>query len=102
MHPTLVVFSSLSAHLVRQPFKRAQTGLFGGKTIQFGNNVPFSKHKTRRTWLPNVQRKDLRSEILGKELSVKVTTRALRTIRKVSTSLPRYGLLELRLKTEFN
>ncbi|TEB37107.1 50S ribosomal protein L24 [Coprinellus micaceus] len=65
-----------------QPFKRAEFGLFGGKTKQYGNNVPFSKHKTRRTWLPNVQRKRLPSEVLGEKLRVKVTTRALRTIKK--------------------
>lgn len=77
-----------------QPFKRAEFGLFGGKTKQYGNNVPFSKHKTRRTWLPNVQRKRLPSEILGEKLRVKVTTRALRTIKKVCLS--RLGLLSTR------
>ncbi|KAF8650911.1 hypothetical protein AX16_005036 [Volvariella volvacea WC 439] len=68
--------------VVSQPFKRAQLGLFHGKMKQYGNNVPFSKHKTRRTWLPNVQRKRIPSEGLGKEVRVKVTTRALRTIKK--------------------
>ncbi|KAG8842864.1 hypothetical protein FRC20_004210, partial [Serendipita sp. 405] len=34
-------------------FKRAQAGLFHGRTIQFGNNVPESRYKTRRTWQPN-------------------------------------------------
>jgi ribosomal protein L28 len=72
-----------------QPFKRAEFGLFGGKSKQYGNNVPFSKHKTRRTWLPNVQRKRLPSEVLGEKLRVKVTTRALRTIKKVRLTLTR-------------
>ncbi|KAJ2932455.1 hypothetical protein H1R20_g4646, partial [Candolleomyces eurysporus] len=65
-----------------QPFKRAQFGLFGGKTKQYGNNVPFSKHKTRRSWLPNVQTKRLPSETLGEKVKLKVTTRALRTIKR--------------------
>lgn len=69
------------------PFKRSQLGLFHGKCIQFGNNVPFSKHKTRRTWHPNVQSKDLRSEVLGRNMNVKVTTRALKTIKKVCLML---------------
>jgi len=69
--------------IVSSPFKRAQLGLFHGKTKQYGNNVPFSKKKTRRTWLPNVQNKRLESAALGRHLSVKVTTRALRTINKV-------------------
>ncbi|KAF8073692.1 ribosomal L28 family-domain-containing protein [Lyophyllum atratum] len=77
MFPTIPVFS-----IVSQPFKRSQLGLFQGKTKQYGNNVPFSKHKTRRTWLPNVQRKRLFSDTLGEDLRVKLTTRALRTIKK--------------------
>ena len=78
MFPTLPIFS-----VVSQPFKRSQFGLYQGKTKQYGNNVPFSKHKTRRTWLPNVQRKRFPSEALGEDIRVKVTTRALRTIKKV-------------------
>lgn len=66
-----------------QIFKRAQNGLFHGKIIQFGNNVPHSKHKTRRNWLPNIQTKHFDSELLGRErMRFKVTTRALRTIKK--------------------
>ncbi|KAE9408961.1 hypothetical protein BT96DRAFT_807412 [Gymnopus androsaceus JB14] len=71
-----------TAAVVSQPFKRAQFGLFQGKTKQYGNNVPHSKHKTRRTWLPNVQRKRLHSEALNEKVRVKVTTRALKTIKK--------------------
>jgi len=67
---------------VSVPFKRAQLGLFHGKTKQYGNNVPFSKKKTRRTWLPNIQSKRIFSESLGENIRVKVTTRALRTIKK--------------------
>lgn len=74
------MFPSLALSIA---FKRAQTGLFQGKTIQFGNNVPFSYKKTRRTWLPNVQNKRLPSEIVGGLIRVKLTTRALRTIKKV-------------------
>jgi large subunit ribosomal protein L28 len=78
MFPSLVLFETLSA-----PFKRSQLGLFHGKMKQYGNNVPFSKKKTRRNWLPNVQKKRLLSETLGEKVTVKVTTRALRTIKKV-------------------
>jgi len=80
MHPTL---STLKALITSQPFKRSQLGLFQGKTKQYGNNVPFSKHKTRRTWLPNVQRKRLFSDSLQRFIRVKLTTRALKTIKKV-------------------
>ena len=50
---------------------------------QSGNNVPFSKQKTKRTWLPNVQQKRLHSETLGESVKLKLTTRALKTIKKV-------------------
>ncbi len=63
-------------------FKRAQSGLFAGKTKQYGNNVPHSKHKTRRTWLPNVQTKRLYSETLNEKIKTKVTTHALKTVDK--------------------
>lgn len=78
MYPSKVLWD-----VVSQPFKRSQGGLFQGKTKQYGNSVPFSKHKTRRTWLPNVQQKRLPSETTGEMIRVKVTTRALKTIKKV-------------------
>ncbi|GJE93111.1 50S ribosomal protein L28 [Phanerochaete sordida] len=77
MFPTLRLCEAISA-----PFKRAQLGLFGGKTRQSGNNVPFSKKKTRRTWLPNVHNQRLFSETLQNYIRVKVTARALKTIKK--------------------
>ncbi|KAN0133023.1 hypothetical protein V8E53_009053 [Lactarius tabidus] len=78
MFPSL---PSLAAAL-SQPFKRSQLGLFHGKTKQYGNNVPFSKQKTRRTWLPNIQTKRLFSDALGEKVRVKLSMRALKTIRK--------------------
>ena len=83
MFPSL---PSLAAAL-SQPFKRSQLGLFHGKTKQYGNNVPFSKKKTRRTWLPNIQTKRLFSDALGEKVRVKLSMRALKTIRKVSKLL---------------
>lgn len=73
--------------VLSQPFKRSQFGLFQGKNKQYGNNVPFSKHKSRRTWLPNVQLKRIPSATLGMPIRVKLTTRALKTIKKVVFSL---------------
>ena len=82
---TTNMFPSLPslAAVLSQPFKRSQLGLFHGKTKQYGNNVPFSKKKTRRSWLPNIQSKRLYSDALGETVRVKVSTRALKTIRKV-------------------
>ncbi|CAA7263292.1 unnamed protein product [Cyclocybe aegerita] len=100
--------SKILPRLVSQPFKRSQFGLFQGKMKQAGNNVPFSKHKTRRTWLPNVQRKRVPSEILGGNVRVKLTTRALKTIHKkggldnyLKTTAPELlGLGGMKLRTQ--
>ncbi|KZS96973.1 hypothetical protein SISNIDRAFT_450759 [Sistotremastrum niveocremeum HHB9708] len=68
---------------VAQPFKRGQAGLFHGAQILSGNNVPFSKHKTRRKWFPNALSKNLYSEILGQRVRVTISARALRTVDKL-------------------
>lgn len=82
MFGTQVLLAALST-----PFKRSQSGLFHGKMRQSGNNVPFSKQKTKRTWLPNVQQKRLHSDVLGENVRLKLTTRALKTIKKVSSAV---------------
>ncbi|KAI0365424.1 hypothetical protein BV20DRAFT_973315 [Pilatotrama ljubarskyi] len=82
MFPSIPLFAVVSA-----PFKRAQLGLFQGKTKQYGNNVPNSKHKTRRTWLPNVHNQRLFSDALQQYVRLKVSARALKTIKKVCTHL---------------
>ncbi|GAA5891262.1 hypothetical protein JCM5296_006880 [Sporobolomyces johnsonii] len=80
--PTLALLKNTS-RAARNP-KRIQTGLYDGRSIQSGNNVGETfNNKTRRTWLPNVQLKNLWSEALGRKLKLKVTTGALRTIDKV-------------------
>ncbi|KTW32458.1 ribosomal protein L28 [Pneumocystis jirovecii RU7] len=64
-------------------FKRSDKGLYANCCIRFGNNVPKSKHKTRRKWLPNIQKKSLYSKALNTFIQLKVSMRALRTIVKV-------------------
>ena len=65
-------------------YKAADRGLYGGSTIQFGNNISEkNKGKTRRSWHPNIHRKRLWSNALGKFVQVKVQARVLRTIDKV-------------------
>ncbi|SCU83176.1 LAMI_0C02278g1_1 [Lachancea mirantina] len=65
-----------------QIFKQSNKGLYGGSFLQFGNNVSESKTKTRRRWLPNIVRKGLWSETLNRKISIKMTTKVLRTISK--------------------
>lgn len=51
-----------------------------GKGKQFGNNVSFSQRKTKKTWDANIQKKTL--VIDGKKVRVKISTSALRTLKK--------------------
>lgn len=51
-----------------------------GKTKQYGNNVSFSQRHTKKVWEPNLQKKTL--IIDGKKVRMKISTSALRTMRK--------------------
>ncbi|MBA2394924.1 MAG: 50S ribosomal protein L28 [Ktedonobacteraceae bacterium] len=47
----------------------------------YGNNVPFSQHRTRRRFVLNVHRRRL--EINGTTKTVNICTRCLRTLSKL-------------------
>merc|ERR1711924_279041 len=70
------------ASLVRGSTHRANRGLYHGKTVISGNNVSFSKNRTRRKWKPNKQSKRLMSLELNEVIKLNVTTHALRCIDK--------------------
>jgi large subunit ribosomal protein L28 len=53
---------------------------FSGKGKQFGNNVSFSQRHTKKVWEPNLQKKTL--IIDGKKVTFKISTQALRTLKK--------------------
>lgn len=53
-----------------------------GKTVLFGNNVSHAHNKTRRKFLPNIQKISLMSESLKKVFQLKVTPSGLRTVEK--------------------
>jgi large subunit ribosomal protein L28 len=61
---------------------RAQRGLFAGRDKSFGNNVSFSKRRTRRAWKVNHQWKALYSEALDEKVGLNVTTHTLRCVDK--------------------
>jgi large subunit ribosomal protein L28 len=52
-----------------------------GKGVQVGNNVSHANNKTKRRFLPNLQRISLLSDALG-PVSVRLSTRAIRSIEK--------------------
>jgi large subunit ribosomal protein L28 len=87
---SLFLFSS-SFSTQPQPLNRARRGLYGGKRVLTGNNVSFSKRRTKRRWNPNVQTKRYQSDLLQEQLKIKVTTTVMRTIKKYG-SLDNYIL----------
>ncbi|KAG1770121.1 hypothetical protein EV702DRAFT_1249781 [Suillus placidus] len=74
MFPTPQVLTSLPK--LSTPFRCFQLGLFHSKTKQYRNNAPHSKHKNRRTWLPNMRWGP------GHDVKVKLAARALKSIDK--------------------
>lgn len=51
-----------------------------GKGPNFGNNVPFSKKKTRRRWDANLQDRRIWVPELKRFVKIRVSTRDLRSI----------------------
>ena len=47
-----------------------------------GNNVSHANNRTRRKFLPNLQRTSMSSEILGRDVTLRVSVSAIRTIEK--------------------
>lgn len=53
-----------------------------GKKVLYGHNVAHSNVKTNRRFEPNLQRATLYSDVLGRKLPLRVSTRALRSVQK--------------------
>ena len=53
-----------------------------GQAVLTGNNVSHAHNKTRRRYLPNLQRVSLLSDALGQTLRLRVTVHAIRTVEK--------------------
>ena len=72
---------------------------FTGKGVQTGNNVSHANNRSRRRYLPNMQKVSFHSEVLGKMLQVRACVAAVRTIEKrggidaylLSTSVEKLG-----------
>lgn len=55
-----------------------------GKGKQFGNNVSFSQRHTKKVWKPNLQTRTM--VVDGKKVKLKVSTQALRTLKKLAAA----------------
>jgi len=51
-----------------------------GKGVQTGNNVSHAHNKTRRRYLPNLQKVSIMSDALGKPVSLRVSAAAIRSV----------------------
>lgn len=54
-----------------------------GKRPQHGNNRPWSRKATRRTWQPNVQNFSIFVPELGKSVRLRVSARGMRAISRI-------------------
>ncbi len=50
------------------------------KGVLSGNNVSHANNRTRRRFLPNLQNVSFMSEILGRSISLRLSTNAIRTV----------------------
>ena len=53
-----------------------------GKGVLTGNNVSHANNRTRRRFMPNLQESSLLSDILGIEIRLTLSTRAIRTVER--------------------
>ena len=60
----------------------ARRCIITGKGVQTGNNVSHANNRTRRRFLPNLQKVSLESDALGESVPMRISTSALRTIEK--------------------
>lgn len=51
-----------------------------GKGVLTGNNVSHANNRTRRRFLPNLQKVSFLSDTLGMQIQLRLTTNAVRTI----------------------
>jgi len=72
-----------------------------GKGVQYGHNVSHANNKTKRRFLPNLQKTTLLSDALGQLVSIRLSVHAIRSIEH-NGGLDAYllGITDARLPTE--
>ena len=69
-----------------------------GKKTTFGNNVSHSKRRTRKKILANLQKKKLLNPATGRKVTVIISNRGLRTLKKWDREGKVYNLTDLKKK----
>ncbi len=70
--------------------------LVTGKKTAVGNNVSHSNVKTKRKLYPNMQKKRLVDPASGRTITVMITTRGLRTLKKWDREGKSYDLVAMK------
>ena len=60
----------------------ARRCIITGKGVQVGHNVSHANNKTKRRFLPNLQRISLLSDALGMAVKLRLSANGIRTIEK--------------------
>jgi large subunit ribosomal protein L28 len=58
----------------------ARRCMITGKGVLVGNNVSHANNRTKRRFLPNLQRTSLLSDVLGTAVRMRVSTNGIRTV----------------------
>jgi len=53
-----------------------------GRGVQYGNNVSHANNKTRRRFLPNLQKTSMFSQALARPIRLRLTPHAIRTVEQ--------------------
>uniref|UniRef100_A0A7S0IW21 50S ribosomal protein L28 n=1 Tax=Calcidiscus leptoporus TaxID=127549 RepID=A0A7S0IW21_9EUKA len=75
---------------MKRYMKRGARGLYGGKMIQFGNQVSFAENKTRRAWKPNVHQRRFWSETYNRFLCFRMTTSVIKEVKRLKHGIDEY------------
>ena len=67
-----------------------------GKKVTTGFNVSHSNRHTKRRLFPNLQKRSLRNPATGRMITVHITSRGLRTLKKWDTEGKVYDLAEMK------
>jgi large subunit ribosomal protein L28 len=73
---------SAKCHLTFEEYDMSRRCELTGKGVMTGNNVSHANNRTRRRFLPNLQNSSMVSDALGKSVSFRVSTGAIRTVEK--------------------
>ena len=77
-----------------------------GLKVTFGNNVSHAHNKTRRTFVPNIQKKNTYSELLNRMIKLNLSIKAIRSMEfaggldKYILSIPNSQLSNKALKVK--